>query len=252
MKAILLLVLSVVILSQSYGFAYGVHVSGHLGQEVGDTGNTNPSDVKIIVSTDSTSYETGEVINVEGSVSDYNESDPYKNYDVTLRVIDPKNNIINISQLPLDGGGYYFTSITAEGPLWKFDGDYTVSVSHGSDRNASTTFTFVISTTIAEEEAAAVAEAEAEAAAEAAAEEEAAAAAEAEAAKKCGEGTYLEDGVCVLDETVKAEASVSTGSSPSTGFNSWIYSISFTILIAFAIMIVLYLISRASRNKSDD
>ena len=64
----------------------------------------------------------------------------------------------------------------------------------------------------------------------------------------CGSGTHLEDGVCVLDETSES-VSVSTGSAPSTGFNSWIYSISFTILIAFAIMIILYLISRASRNK---
>ena len=243
MKAILLLALSVIILSQGFGLAYAVHVSGHLGVSDEGVAETKPI---ISISTDFASYETGEVINVEGFVSDYDESDPYKNFDVTLRVIDPKNNIINISQLPLDGGGYYSTSITAEGPLWKFDGDYTVSVSHGSDRNASTTFTFVISTTIAEaEEAAAATAAEAEAEAEAEAAEEAAAA-------KCGEGTYLEDGVCILDETVEVEAPVSTGSSPSTGFNSWIYSISFTILIAFAIMIILYLISRASRNKSND
>ena len=33
--------------------------------------------------------------------------------------------------------------IPAQGPLWKFDGDYTISVSHGSDNNASTTFTFI-------------------------------------------------------------------------------------------------------------
>ena len=240
MKSILLLTLSVIILSQGFGLAYAVHVSGHLA--VSDEGTVQTKPI-ISISTDSASYETGEIINVEGAVSDYNESDPFKNFDVTLRVIDPKNNIINISQLPLDGGGYYSTSITAEGPLWKFDGDYTVSVSHGLDRNASTTFTFVISTSIAEAEAAAEAAAAEAAAAEAAA---------AEAAEKCGQGTHLEDGVCVLDETVEAEASVSTGSSPSTGFNSWIYSISFTILIAFAIMIVLYLISRASRNKSDD
>ena len=31
MKSILLLALSAIILSQSYGFAYAVHVSGHLG-----------------------------------------------------------------------------------------------------------------------------------------------------------------------------------------------------------------------------
>ena len=130
MKSILLLALSVIILSQGFGLAYAVHVSGHF--EVSDEGVAESNQI-VTVSTNSASYETGEVINVEGRVSDYNESDPYRNFDITLRVIDPKNNIINISQLPLDGGGYYSTAITAEGPLWKFDGDYTISVSHGSD-----------------------------------------------------------------------------------------------------------------------
>ena len=209
MKAIILLALSVIILSQSYGLVYAESI--------------------VTVETDSSSYETGDVILVHGSVSDYDESDPYKNFDITLRVIAPNNNISSISQISLDSDGSYSASILAGGPLWASDGYYTISASHGSDRNASVTFTFVIST----------------AQAEAAAEE---AAAEAAAAEKCGEGTHLEDGVCVLDETAETTP-VSTGSSPSTGFNSWIYSISFTILIAFAIMIILYLISRASRNK---
>ena len=69
------------------------------------------------------------------------------------------------------------------------------------------------------------------------------------AAEKCGEGTHLEDDVCVLDETVEP-ASGSTGSSPTTGFSAWVYSISFTILIAFAIMLILYAVSRASKNKT--
>ena len=223
MKAIILLALSVIILSQSYGLVYAESI--------------------VTVETDSSSYETGDMILVHGSVSDYDESDPYKNFDITLRVIAPNNNISSISQISLDSDGSYSASILAGGPLWASDGDYTISASHGSDRNASVTFTFVISTAQAEE-AAAEAQAE-EAAAEAQAEE---AAAEAAAAEKCGEGTYLEDGVCVLDETAETTP-VSTGSSPSTGFNSWVYSISFTILIAFAIMIILYLISRASRNK---
>ena len=216
MKAIILLALSVIILSQSYGLVYAESI--------------------VTVETDSSSYETGDVILVHGSVSDYDESDPYKNFDITLRVIAPNNNISSISQISLDSDGSYSASILAGGPLWASDGDYTISASHGSDRNASVTFTFVISTTQAEE-AAAEAQAQAEEAA-----------AEAAAAEKCGEGTHLEDGVCVLDETAETTP-VSTGSSPSTGFNSWIYSISFTILIAFAIMIILYLISRASRNK---
>ena len=216
MKAIILLALSVIILSQSYGLVYAESI--------------------VTVETDSSSYETGDVILVHGSVSDYDESDPYKNFDITLRVIAPNNNISSISQISLDSDGSYSASILAGGPLWASDGDYTISASHGSDRNASVTFTFVISTAQAEE-AAAEAQAQAEEAA-----------AEAAAAEKCGEGTHLEDGVCVLDETAETTP-VSTGSSPSTGFNSWIYSISFTILIAFAIMIILYLISRASRNK---
>ena len=231
MKAIILLTLSVIILSQSYGLVYADHGGHHYANEsiIGE----------LTIGIDSSSYTTGEIINIAGSVSDYDESDPFKNFDVTLRVIASNNNIISISQIPLDSDGSYSTSVLAGGPLWSVDGDYAIHASHGPDKSASMTFAFVASTAAAEVEAEA-AEAEAEAAE--------AAEAEAVAAEKCGEGTHLDDGVCVLDEPSES-TQVSTGSSPSTGFNSWIYSISFTILIAFAIMIVLYLISRASRNK---
>ena len=53
MKAILLLTLSAIILSQSYGFAYADHGGNHYtGGEVGT----------ITVGTDSSSYEAGEMI----------------------------------------------------------------------------------------------------------------------------------------------------------------------------------------------
>ena len=214
MKTILLLALSTIILSQSYGFAYGAE------------------DIVTVVTGTST-YEEGDMINISGSISDYDESDPFKNFDVTLRLIAPNNNIINISQIPLDSDGSYSTFIPAQGPLWKSGGDYTISVSHGSDRNASTTFTFVLS------EAEEVIEEEAEEVIEITEEEQ---------PEGCGEGTHLEDGVCVLDETV--ESTSGSGSSPTTGFSAWVYSISFTILIAFAIMIILYAVSRASKNKT--
>ena len=74
--------------------------------------------------------------------------------------------------------------------------------------------------------------------------------AEEELAKGCGPGTHLEDGICVLDETTVEPASVSTGSVPTVGSTSLFYSITFTVLIAFAIMIILYLISRGSRTKT--
>ena len=214
MKIILLLALSAIILSQSYGFAYGAE------------------DIVTVV-TDTSTYEEGDMINISGSISDYDESDPFKNFDVTLRLIAPNNNIINISQIPLDSDGSYSTFIPAQGPLWKSGGDYTISVSHGSDRNASTTFIFVLS------EAEEVIEEGIEEVIETTEEEQ---------SEGCGEGTHLEDGVCVLDETV--ESTSGSGSSPTTGFSAWVYSISFTILIAFAIMLILYAVSRASKNKT--
>ena len=228
MKAILLLALSAIILSQSYGFAHAVHLNAHVGLDVTVV---DP----ITIETDSSSYKIGDMINVSGSVADYDESDPFKNFDVTLKVIAPNNNIINISQLPLNSDGSYSTYIPAQGPLWKFDGDYTISVSHGSDTNASTTFTFisepeeVIEEKVIEEVI-----------------EEVIEISEEELTQGCGAGTHLEDGVCVLGET----ESVSTGSSPTVGGNALIYSITFTVLIAFIIMIIFYLISRASRTKT--
>ncbi len=224
MKAILLLALTAIILSQSYGFAYADHGGNHYAVGSGGIGT-------ITVGTDSSSYTTGEMINVSGFVSEYDESDPFKNFDMTLKLVAPNGNIITISQLPLTSDGSYSTFIPAQGPLWKYDGDYTVFASHGSDRNASTTFTFILAPEVIEE----VIEEEIEISEE-------------ELAVGCGEGTYLEDGVCVLDETTES-TSVSTGSVPATGMNAWVYSITFTVLIAFAIMIILYVISRASRRK---
>jgi len=240
MKVILLLALSAIILSQSYGFAYGaVDVDGN------PISGPN-TDVSIVsVTTDSSSYVEGDEISISGSVSDFRESDPYTNFDVTIRLLAPNNNFVNISQVSLDSDGFYSTSILAQGPLWKLDGDYTVSVSQGSDRNASTTFTFIHSAH--EEEVTTEVEAEA-AAVEAAAVE--AVAAEA-AAEKCGEGTHLEDGVCMLDESSESETvSANTGSVPTEGFNSWIYSITFTLLIASVIAISLFLISRVRGKKT--
>ena len=229
MKAILLLALSAIILSQSYGFAYGaVDVYGN------PISGPNADVTTISVTTDSSSYVEGDVITVAGSVSDFRESDPYTNFDVTIRLIAPNNNIVSISQVSLDSDGFYSASILAQGHLWKLDGDYTVSVSQGSDRNASTTFTFVHSAPEGE-----------------VTEEEVIEVSEEELAEKCGEGTHLEDGVCMLDESSESETvSANTGSVPTEGFNSWVYSITFTLLIAFVIAIFLFLISRVRGKKT--
>ena len=238
MKSILLLALSAIILSQSYGFVYADHEgNSHSNFQVASQAYEVPI---ITIETDSSSYVEGDVISVSGSVSDFRESDPYTNFDVTIRLLAPNNNFVSISQVSLDSDGFYSASILAQGPLWKLDGDYTIFVSQGSDRNASTTFTFIHSAS--EEEITTEVEAEAVAAEAVAAEA---------AAEKCGEGTHLEDGVCMLDESSESETvSANIGSVPTEGFNSWIYSITFTLLIAFVIAISLFLISRVRGKKT--
>ena len=117
MKAILLLALSAIILSQSYGFAYADH-GGSSHANINVLEGTNINDPPITVTTDAASYETGEMINVSGSVSDYDESDPFKNFDMTLKLVASNGNIVTISQIPLNSDGSYSTYIPAQGPLW--------------------------------------------------------------------------------------------------------------------------------------
>jgi len=192
----------------------------------------------ISVETDSSSYEKGSSITVSGLITNYDASDPNEVFQITLRVIAPNNNIVTVDQIVPNSGGTYSTSVNTEGANWKLGGDYTVMVNY-ADQSASTTFTLIIPEMEATEADAAEA-----------AEADAAEAAEADAAEKCGEGTHLEDGACVLDETVSVESTSATSPSSAETVSSWIYSITFPLLIAFVIAILLYLISRASRRKT--
>ncbi len=217
MKIIILLVLFFFVLSPAYVFA---------ALEEGAT---------ITVETKLSSYEKGSTIDISGLISNYDESDPIQVYQIALRIIDPKNNIVTISQIIPNSGGTYSTSILTDGPMWKSGGDYTVIVNYASDK-ASTTFSFIVPEVEAKVEVKVEAEAEVETEAEVE-----------DISEKCGEGTHLEDGVCVLDEIVSAE---STSGETASTFNSWMHSITFTILIAFVIMIILYLISRVRGKKT--
>ena len=192
----------------------------------------------ISVETNSSSYEKGSSIAISGLITNYDASDPNEVFQITLRVIAPNNNIVTVDQIVPNSGGTYSTSVNTEGANWKLGGDYTVMVNY-ADQSASTTFTLIIPEMEATEADAAEA-----------AEVDAAEAAEADAAEKCGEGTHLEDGACVLDETVSVESTSAPSTSSAETVSSWIYSITFAVLIAFIIAIFLYLISRASRRKT--
>ena len=222
MKVILLLALSAIMLSQSYGFVYADHMSNHM--------LSNPFSMTIV--TDSLSYEAGEMINISGSVSDYDESDTTMQSAITLTFLNPKNSYIGVEQSLLNPDGSYSITVNAVGSQWKFEGDYTITACNGKDRCASTTFIFVLSEP--EEVIEVIEEIEIS---------------EEELAEGCGEGTHLEDGACVLDEATEPTPG-STFSAPTSGFNALTYSIVFTVAIAFTIMIILYLVSRASRTKT--
>ncbi len=191
----------------------------------------------ISVETDSSSYEKGSVITISGLITNYDESDPNEVYDITLKILAPNNNIVTIDQIKPNPGGTYSIPVNTEGASWKLNGDYTVTVNYAA-QTASTTFAFTIPevTEVVEEIIV---------------EEVAGESTEEVLADKCGPGTHLEDGVCMLDESSESETvSTNTGSSPTEGFNSWIYSITFTLLIAFVIAILLFLISRVRGKKT--
>jgi len=81
----------------------------------------------IDVWTDSSGYDHESVIHVEGSVANIREGTP-----VTLTVISPTNNIVTIAQLEVGSDGMFSTALSTEGPLWKYDGTYTIRVQYGS------------------------------------------------------------------------------------------------------------------------
>ncbi len=218
MKIIILLVLFFFVLSPAYVFA---------ALEEGAT---------ITVETKLSSYEKGSTIDISGLISNYDESDPTKVYEITLKIIAPNNNLVTIDQIKPNSGGTYSTSVNTEGVSWKVGGDYTVLVNY-ADKSASTTFAFTIPevTEVVEEIIV---------------EEVAGESTEEVLADKCGPGTHLEDGVCILDESSSVESTSTEAEPASTNFNSWIYSITFTLLIAFVIAIFLYLISRVRGKKT--
>ena len=92
----------------------------------------------IIVTTDKTSYNDGDVITISGSTQDYISDIP-----VTVIVKSPIGNIVKLDQIPVGSDRTYSTTLKASGPLWHEAGAYSVMVQLGTkDRTAQTTFQF--------------------------------------------------------------------------------------------------------------
>ena len=222
MKIAILLAISVLILSQGYGMAYGE---------------------KLTLSTDSSSYEKGTTIEVSGLISDYDTSDPLKAYQITLRVVDPKNNIVTVSQFDPNDDGSFSTSINSDGPTWKFDGDYVIMLNYG---DLKATYTFAFSVPAAEpeliDEVIDVAEGVVDVAEEVVDVAEGVVE-EVSGALQCGPGTTEDSGICIIDKSGSFNPQIEEGT-----FYALIIPTAIAFGIGMAVLVALALIARAHRK----
>ena len=222
MKIAILLVISALILSQGYGMAYGE---------------------KLTLSTDSSSYEKGTTIEVSGLISDYDTSDPLNVYQITLRVVDTKNNIITVSQFDPNDDGSFSTSINSDGPTWKFDGDYVVMLNYG-DLKATYTFAFSVPAPGSEiiDEAGDVIDAGVDVIVEVVDVADAIVE-EVSGALQCGPGTTEDGGICIIDKSGSFNPQVEEGT-----FYALIIPTAIAFGIGMAVLVALALIARAHRK----
>jgi len=232
MKRIAIFALSILILAQAYAFSQA-------------EAQSSADIVTVSVSTVSPTYQTGDMVEIYGSVSMF--SDPLRAFDVALIVKAPNGNLIQVAQITPGADGYYSKSIQSS-ESWK-EGTYTVTVNYDV-KSASTSFSFSTVKAAAIDEVVEAAEEVAEAA-EAVAEEvvEAAGAVaeevvEAAGGLACGSGTHEADGFCIPD------GSDSFGLEyDSTSTGGLILTAAIAFGIAVAIIIALRLIGKAGKSQ---
>ena len=221
MKKVAIFALSILILAQAYAFSQA-------------EAQSSADIVTVSVSTVSPTYQTGDMVEIYGSVSV--SSDPLKAFDVALIVKAPNGNLIQVAQITPGADGYYSKSIQSS-ESWK-EGTYTVTANYDI-KSASTSFSFNAVGAAAIDEVVEAAEEVAEAAEAVAGE-----VAEAAGGLACGSGTHEADGFCIPD------GSDSFGleyDSASTG--GLILTASIAFGIAVAIIIVLRLIGKAGGSR---
>jgi predicted secreted protein with PEFG-CTERM motif len=98
----------------------------------------------VTTSTDRSSYKDGDMIVISGSVKAIVEGTP-----LTIQILDPSQNIVQVAQINVAQDGKYTTTAKASGSLWKKDGTYTVRVQYGpSNVVAETDFEFASASSI--------------------------------------------------------------------------------------------------------
>jgi pyruvoyl-dependent arginine decarboxylase (PvlArgDC) len=232
MKKVAIFALSILILAQAYAFSQA-------------EAQSSADIVTVSVSTVSPTYQTGDMVEIYGSVSV--SSDPLRAFDVALIVKAPNGNLIQVAQITPGADGYYSKSIQSS-ESWK-EGTYTVTANYDI-KSASTSFSFnavgaaaIDEVVEAAEEVAEAAEAVAGEVAEAA-EAVAGEVVEAAGGLACGSGTHEADGFCIPD------GSDSFGLEyDSTSTGGLILTASIAFGIAVAIIIILRLIGKAGGSR---
>ena len=232
MKRVAIFALSILILAQAYGFSQA-------------EAQSSADIVTVSVSTVSPTYQTGDIVEIYGSVSMV--SDPLRAYDVALIVKAPNGNFIEIAQITPGADGYYSKSVQSS-ESWK-EGTYTVTVNYDI-KSASTSFSFSTVKAAAIDEVVEAAEEVAEAAEAVAGEVVEAAEAvagevvEAAGGLACGSGTHETDGFCIPDGSDSFELEYDSAS-----FGGLILTASIAFGIAVAIIIALRLIGKAGGSR---
>ena len=233
MKRVAIFALSILILAQAYAFSQA------------EAQTTRADLITVSVSTVSSTYQTGDIVEIYGSVSMV--SDPLRAYDVALIVKAPNGNFVEIAQITPGADGYYSKSIQSS-ESWK-EGTYTVTANYDI-KSASTSFSFSTAESAAIDEVVEAAEEVAEAAEAVAGEVVEAAEAvagevvEAAGGLACGSGTHEADGFCIPD------GSDSFGLEyDSASVNGLILTASIAFGIAVAIIIALRLIGKAGGSR---
>ena len=231
MKRIIIFALSILVLTQAYAFSQA-------------DAQSRADLITVSVSTVSPTYQTGDIVEIYGSVSF--SSDPLRAYDVALIVKAPNGNFIEVAQITPNTDGYYSKSIQS-GESWK-EGTYTVTANYDI-KSASTSFAFSAETAAIEEvveaaeEVAEAAEAVAGEVVEAA-EEVAEVIVVAAGGLVCGSGTHEADGFCIPDGSDSFGLSYDPAS-----VNGLILTAAIAFGIAVAIIITLRLIGKAGGSR---
>jgi predicted secreted protein with PEFG-CTERM motif len=99
---------------------------------------SSPTAALITTSIDKSAYTIGDTIVISGQVQAVVTGTP-----LTIQILDPTNNLVQVAQIDVSQDGKYTDTIKATGTLWKSNGKYTVKVQYGTPNvTAQITFNF--------------------------------------------------------------------------------------------------------------